>query len=82
MEATDKEKLTAAQTWIRSLSPEQMMQETAKAKKLCLEHQLISPQLKRSIMHNGKLEIGQRIHRLALAMMTEAYIYRQGHSEQ
>ena len=68
--------MAAAQKWIASLSPEQMTQEMARAKKLCQTKQLISPQLKRSIMHNGKLEMGQRIHRLAIAMLTEAYLYR------
>ena len=76
MEEQQQKQMTAAQKWIDSLSPEQMMQETAKAKKLCQAKQLISPQLKRSIMHNGKLAIGQRIHRLAIAMLTEAYLYR------
>ena len=72
-----KEKMAQAKTWIASLSSRQFMQETAKAKRLCEQKKLISPMLKYSIMHKAGLTPEQKLHRLAVAQLTEAYLYRQ-----
>lgn len=77
-----KSALAEAAEWIRSLSREELVEETAKARVLCKEQHLTSRKMVDTIIHNKSLTPQQKLVRIDMMKLTEAYLYRKRHPEE